>query len=812
MKAALSANRTGNGICHLSPFVKTAYSFCLIAVVLALWLPAAAVAQAPTDLDRPQAITVSDADDNIPLDSYARYFIDNNGLAAKDLIQQYSRHPWQDSDETGLSVGRSQFPVWVFFELNSTVSRPQSWYLTVDHTALESVQFYIYEDGRSYQHFNAGTRYPFQHRTLQTSTFTIPLTLEPLRRYQIAIRIEDTGFIDIPLRLESANRFLDSKRESLIGQGLFYGSMLVLAILSVIVYALRRDPVYCLYGAFMVSLACSIGSVDGLLFQYLWPKAVLFNSHAVTFFSALTQLFGTLFTLVYLQINRANIPILFYYLVGLALVTGGEAILTLVLPSYNAFLLSNFTAIICYGSFLYCASYCWNRGYRTGKYLTIVWGLFVIVLIVIVLSFSGILPLSSPDRWILLKIACVAEAIALAMAISARSDHLVDTENRMRSASANKSHFISQLSHELRTPMNGILGMSELLSAHLKDEKTRQYNEIIYQSGLALLRVINDVLDMAKVEAGQIQIKESSFDFQEFVHNCLSIIEPKVRNSQVILESRIGNDVPHYVLADEVHLQQIIINLLSNAAKFTDTGYIKLDANMQGQKLYVSVADSGCGIDREIQSRLFTPFARGDSSAGGQGGVGLGLYISKQLCESMGGEMGVQSIPGSGSTFWFTLPIKAASEKQVKQLSVESNLSQSFHLLVAEDNTTNQMVMNSMLEKLGHSLDIADDGEQAVRLFTEQPMKYDLILMDCEMPVMDGFEASRKIRDLETKLERPPVPIVALTAHAQASFRNECFEAGMNEHITKPVKLKVLEETVQAYANRRQFSHHKRAS
>ncbi len=382
---------------------------------------------------------------------------------------------------------------------------------------------------------------------------------------------------------------------------------------------------------------------------------------------------------------------------------------------------------------------------------------------------------------------------------------LIEATNAAASANRAKSEFLANMSHEIRTPMNGVIGMTQLLADTQLTATQHEYVEVIRTSGKTLLALINDILDVSKIEAGRMELEVRDIDLRTTVAEAIATFGAQAAAKGLALGANVGPDVPSAVSADSVRLRQVLFNLIGNAIKFTSTGTITLDVRLESADdvralVRFSVRDTGIGIPPDRLDRLFKSFSQVDSSTTRHfGGTGLGLSIVKQLADLMGGEVGVESEVGKGSVFWFTVQFELASDShQIRNtpghfetrpaVRGRSDIAGA-HLLLVEDNAVNQKVAQRYLEKLGITCDVATNGREAIDAW--QKGSYDLILMDCQMPVMDGFEATRGIRKLERHGKR--VPIIALTANALASDRDNCLAAGMDEHLAKPMEFERLE-------------------
>ena len=361
-----------------------------------------------------------------------------------------------------------------------------------------------------------------------------------------------------------------------------------------------------------------------------------------------------------------------------------------------------------------------------------------------------------------------------------------------------KSEFLANMSHEIRTPMNGIIGMAEILKQANLGKHEEENLDILISSTRSLLSLVNDILDISKIEAGKVELEFEDFDLRNMLKDIENIIYVKAEEKALDYKTFISPDVPVFLKGDPARLKQIALNLVNNAVKFTEKGRVHTYVNVEEEddnriKLKIKVQDTGIGISQEGRKNLFQLFSQVDTSTTKiYGGTGLGLSIAKRLVSLMEGEIGMESEQEVGSEFWFTAWMEKSDRKTAipepldEKAEEESKEMDTLDILLAEDNEINQKIIEYSLTNAGHKVDVAKNGQEAIDMYHKNT--YDLVLMDVQMPILDGYEATKHIRDIEENAHNNEqrIPIVALTANAMKGDREKCLDAGMDEYLSKP--------------------------
>lgn len=774
-----------------------------------LILPVSAAADAPAGA----VVTLDEHSSSASLSVGARLLKDPQGeLSAAAALRQLREQPDRVVETTYPSFGFNRGNLWLLTSVSHRHPDQQNWVLQVGRPHISELDLWVFDArGTPVTQLQHGDSIPYHQRPYPHASLVFPLSLAAGETYQLLFRASSQGSIELPTRLFTPDAFALHDRSWSLRAGSYYGAMLAMVLFNLLLFMAIRDRSYLMYVLYLSSLAMFLMIRDGLALEVLWPTQPALNQQALTIMPYLAIGFFVLFVTDFLQLTDDGIRWR-KALRGGAWITMAFGILTLTpaLPSDEAMTLS--TALAPVWLLLTLAVILWRQlaGYRPALYLMVS---FLPLAILVALFSLKTLQLIS-GSWLIdhgLHLGSALSAFLLSFALAYRLTNLkaenekmqleanealekrvLERTSELNEALSARSEFLAVMSHEIRTPLNGIIGTVDMLrDSGLNEAQLRQVH-IIEQSGQSLLQLINDVLDYARIEAGKMPIEETHFDLQALISDSVELFSHKARLNNNTMDCELESDLGRYAIGDPMRVRQVLVNLVSNAVKFTENGRITVRASRdRANPEYVrfAVEDTGIGIDRDKLEDLFEHFHQIDSSTSRRyGGTGLGLAISRQLVEVMGGEIGVRSENRDGSCFWFRLPLPTKDEQSFReeQDGGEEALAPA-RLLIVDDNHINLMVAEGLCRKLGHDVEIAESGMEAIAVLMDGARTFDLIMMDCEMPEMDGFETARQIITMQEEGRLDRTPIVALTAHAVPDKIRACHEAGMISHIAKPV-------------------------
>lgn len=710
---------------------------------------------------------------------------------------------WKANDKDAYVPEKLLPPLWVHFRIQTEDDlKTTEWILHLVYPFVDSLDMYVFENGKLVQDASAGLKHPYETLSTQGYSVSLPLQLHSSQSLDIFIRYESQAVSIFELRLFSKKYFEQWGFIFFLFQGVYFGTSLIILVLSACIFAALRDKSFFYYSLFVANFILWYFLNSGLGHPFLPNSMIPYINNVSEVSSCLSCTLSFLFFSAFLDFKH-SFPALHKVVQALSAGTLIIAFLCILPPTETQLVLMILCGILSYLFVFVTCIFLLVKRHEYSLYFTLAFLSLCGSIIYMLTSLMTGIPMPN-DFIFLLEVSSFGEFICLAAALAHRmrtinwERHRADLENRA------KSDFLANMSHEIRTPMNGVLGMSQLLDEYLTHEKAKHYNKLIQSSGKTLLSIINDILDFSKIEAGKMTIESIPLSLPQLLNDSLSVFLPKAVEKGVKLDLSISSESPQFIKSDPVRIQQMITNLVGNALKFTEQGEIKLSVTTDEPNiLTLHVKDTGIGISDSAKEKLFNAFSQADNSTTRiYGGTGLGLSICMQISRLMGGEIGVNSEEGKGSHFWVSIQYESCNQAELDELNKKNEFEReavklpTLNILVAEDNAVNQQVICGMLKKLQQTFHCVSNGEEAVEFFKHNHKQIDLVLMDCEMPVMDGFEATEIIRDFEKSHSLPSTVIYALTAHASINYVEKCSDSGMDGHIGKPIQLESLRKYI----------------
>ncbi|WP_290581287.1 hybrid sensor histidine kinase/response regulator [Ketobacter sp.] len=711
------------------------------------------------------------------------------------LLEALRGLPWRPNGRDTLVPAQHLQDVWVRLHLQSGARFVPELILVMSYPFVYRLDMFVYRDGQLVQQAATGTSIPYAELELQGYAPVVPLRMQANDDLEIYFRHQSNTVSILDMKLFSRAAFEDWSDTYFLAQGFYAGCASLMFLMSMFLFLTLRDRLFLYYSLFILSFLALYLFNNGMAHKVL-PAALRFEianlSEAV---SCLTCTTSCLFIASFLKMKHYA-PVINRMLLSMAAFSFFYAIYCFLFTNEWQLKIMLLVGISSYLLIFYIGIYVWRREHEFANYFLLAMACLCISVLYFVAS--TLLDIPKPiDSVIVVQFSSLGEFIFLSAALSKHLGAINLQRERAAAESKAKTDFLAKMSHEIRTPMNGVIGVASLLDDHLNNDTARHYNQLIKSSGNSLLTIINDILDFSKLEAGKMVIESIPCSAQRLFGEVRDVFEIAAQQKGLALSLQVAPSAPAYFYSDPIRLKQITTNLVSNAMKFTDTGSVRIRIEgLDGNRLRIQVQDTGVGIALADQKKLFQEFSQADESTTRRfGGTGLGLSICRELAKLMGGEVGVQSEVGQGATFWVVVTVTPCPQEDYERQQgdhggIESDeLEQvaTLNILVAEDNKVNQMVVTGMLKKLGVGYHCVDNGAEAVAYYRDHASAIDIIFMDCEMPVMDGYSAARKIQALTAQQRRGRVPICAFTAHVLGGQLDQCRAAGMDHHLSKPV-------------------------
>ena len=743
--------------------------------------------------DTLKKIEVSDSDAKDHTINLAKEAYLQVGAAQKSNIEEIRNHPpeaWNRADTyRAIPAGNT----WLQILVDVKTINYTNWYVNLP-SWVNYIEFYYEVDGEIVASQIQGSRFPFSHRILEHRKNLLPLTFRENSFARLFLYIENPDAIFDPVELVEVSRFHinDTKITSFLY--FLFGCLAVMTVYNFFVFLSVRDLSYLYYSLQMAFMALSLFSIYGFAYQWLWPNSPSFQflSRGITL--EISMFFSTLFCLTFLQVKTFSKTLVW--------------VLLFIAFSHLLINLGNFIPFIemqvayVYIMFTYCfyigvGIYAWKRKISAAPYYTFAW---VGVVLAIWVSF-GVLVIQKYLETVrsvpYLLIAVVLEAVLLSFALAARIKSLQKLEIK------EKNQFLALVSHEMRTPLNGIMGSLSLLDTPDKSQEDRESINFLNRSASQLNNIVVGILSFTEGRKPKTLEDPEAHNLSDLLKDLRKELVDISNRKCLFLSIAISPDIPDQMCFDYNRLHTILFNLLENGFKFTEEGYVTLHVTLLRKEedlFYIrfSVRDTGVGIARDQLRCIFRAFKQTEQFYSREHeGLGLGLSIAAQNVALMGSKINVTSTPNKGSHFYFEICLRkaelASSTLETKSYSILTAL----RILYVEDNTVNQLVTKKILEKNGYQVDIAVDGREGLNRVLNN--NYDIVLMDCSMPIMSGFEATKAIRDAGYV----DLPIIAVTANAMSGDKENCLKSGMNDYIAKPVnKSELVTKIEKAWRNK----------
>lgn len=887
-------------------------------------------------------VSVSFATTSYQFEASVEYFISKEKNISANEIAVLSDLPWQSIHPEFINLGSVSDTVWLRIKLPKAEYPKQVKLLEIDNHLIDEVSYYLFSskmDNKGdlilLKNINVGLLTPLDQRPLSRSEFVFPTELSSENHDVVIFRIQSRYPMILPIQLWDETSFQKRFKYRFLFYGSYAGIVFIMALYNLCIFLYVRDKSYGYYSLFIMLMAGFVLVATGLMMEIVWPNHPHLDLQMGMLFTALGSAVAGLFASGFLQLKN-NGPRWHRFFMMMSLVWFFIAIAALIHPASWLLYVIGVAIIPGTTSLLLAGASMWKKGVPAAPFFTIAWVTLVSGTVVYDCYLLGLLPKNLFTEHSLF-LGSVAEITVLSLGLAHRIKSLDQDRAEAHAMTKAKSEFLATMSHEIRTPMNGVLGTAQLLKETTLDTQQSRYINIIVNSGQSLLTILNDILDYSKIEAGKVELESVPIDVYDLVYDTATLFSVQAGNKSLYYNIYVDINLPTPILGDPTRLKQVLTNYVSNAFKFTTTGGITIECKLTDdqQQLLCEVNDTGIGIPQEKQASIFEQFTQADSTTTRQyGGTGLGLSISKRFIEMMGGEVGVDSESGKGSTFWLKIPLifteeslslgrKLESDKnnQVEQvlivtpnqrlfeelekylsvvgfqcqhvsqvsiigetlqecnrvfdkvicdffctdfdthinktdflkhsaiansqwllllpsgysrnsitglsqfdveeypinckhvvellstssLSRESQTAKmlpqfpSFRTLVVDDNDINTMVMKGLLKKFGIAADTVNSGEEALKKLCTPEAPYDLVFMDCEMPGLNGYQTTEKLREWEKETNQSNhYTICALSAHAISDHKDTCLKAGMNTFLSKPVTVENLQSILEA--------------
>ncbi|GLU42353.1 hybrid sensor histidine kinase/response regulator [Pseudomonas sp. NBRC 100443] len=761
------------------------------------------------------AVSFDEHTSRLPLGHSIDVFEDVRGTAdIADITSAALADSFRRHDRDVLNAGYSRSVFWIRLDLDYRPQEsqdPAPWLLELAYPPLDRLDLYLPgADGKYQLAQRTGDTLPFASRPISLTNYLFDLKLAPGKPLRVYLRLESQGSIQAPLTLWSPKAYMENLPGNVYVLGIIYGVLLVMLVYNLFIFVSVRDTSYLYYILYIASFGLYQVSVNGAGIEYFWPDSPWWANAATPFLIGSASLFGCQFARSFLH-TREHSPWVDRTLLALMAV-GALVMLLAFSASYALSLrLATYLALAFVVVIFSAGILAWLRGMRVARYFIFAWTAFLLGGTINTLMVLGLLPNVFFTMYSG-QIGSALEVGLLSLALADRINAMKEERTRILQESSRKleqlnlelansnrlkDEFLATVTHELRTPMSGVIGSLELMQTVPMDVELAQYQKTATGSARDMMRMVNDILALIELQAGKLYPRREPFSLRGLFDSLRAQYAPRAEAKGLRFDLQLDENLPDTLEGDAGKLAQTLGYLLDNAIKFTHQGGVSLRVDGQRQSdgvaLRVTVQDSGIGFETPADDALYQRFHQLDGSLTREyGGLGIGLALCRQLTELLGGQLQHHSSPGRGSRFVLELnlgqPAQSFSVPPRRAGGQALRRPDQCTVLVVEDNAINQLVIRGMLLKLGYRVRTADNGSEAIDLLRRESV--DAVLLDCQMPIMDGFATCRAIRALPQGGE---LPVLAITAHSHSGDRERCLAAGMSDYLAKPVKFEELQ-------------------
>jgi len=747
----------------------------------------------------------------VALGHHAYYLEDIEGTYSLLDIVGLDNSNFELLTEESLNKGFTYSTYWLKFTIADRTldNKTQSWKLETSYPLLDYLDLYIVNKDKNIEHIKMGDTYLYKQRPVDHRNFIVPISLHDNEQKDIYVRVHTSSSMQIPIFIWHPDYFFESRSGEQYGLGLYYGMMLVMFFYNFFLWFSIRDSNYLWYIGYLAAFAILQATTSGLGYQYLWPNSPWIESIAPPVSIALVGIFGTAFTRQFLHTRQYHVVAdnLLKLVLGLSIIVLG---LSFIADTATVMALAKIVVVAFLLFILYASVAMLLRGHRQARFFLAAWvslilgGLFTIGMMLGIFPNTFLMTHAS-------KIGSVIEIILLSFALADRikviekekkviesraQKELKRTNQKLEENNRLKDEFLATISHEFRTPLNGILGSLELVQQETNNTNIKTAKG----SADEMLNLVDQVLSYTELQSGNFMIKSAAINLPELLNKVNNNFKDNCQEKGIDFSIENNPRNPQVIIADKKRLLQALNPILDNALKFTDNGHINLAIQIKYVSnqyvLSLQVEDSGIGIAENKRDDILEAFTQGDGSFSRKfGGLGIGLSLVKALCTQLGGTIHISSEEGYGTLVELSLPIEVPHQAPRHNETNEPNsepkrIKEQARILIVEDNHINQVVLKTMLQRLNLETFTADHGAKALTILKQtqaEGKNIDLILMDCQMPIMDGFDATRHIRSSGESYAN--IPIIAVTANALSSDKERCLQCGMNDYLSKPFQL-----------------------